>query len=252
MAHIAPSLANSHARKGGAMPSRQNRSMMILGLACAALLTPSGSALAQAPLDLWPPETMMKIKNRSTLNLKTVTQSGYTEVFFDSEIADAKWADSEPPYAVHTGDTIRIHGYLAMPSSGGPYPAIVIGHGHGGWATPEIARMFASFGYVTLAIDGPRVGGSTGGPEDQPQAWFSVEEVTNLPSPEVSFLYHYAYAGMRAITALDELSRRPGNPFRIDNTRFGVMGVSMGGMFTYLRQRHRRSCEGGRGDRRGR
>jgi cephalosporin-C deacetylase-like acetyl esterase len=199
------------------------------GLQCA-VVTP---ALAQAPLDLWPPATIAKIEDRSTLNLQVIPQGNYWEVFFDSEIGEAKWADSAPPYAVHTGDTIRIHGYLAMPSSVGPYPAIVIGHGHGGSGDPNLARAVAAFGYVALSIDGPRAGQSTGGPEDTEQAWISVEEAMNVPSPEVSFLYHYIYAGMRAITALDELSRFEGNPFRIDNTRFGVMGASMGGQFTY-------------------
>lgn len=38
---------------------------------------------------------------------------------------------------------------------------------------------------------------------------------------------------MRALTLLDYLSRRPFNPFRIDRTKFGVVGASMGGQFTY-------------------
>jgi len=49
----------------------------------------------------------------------------------------------------------------------------------------------------------------------------------------VSYLYQYAYAGMRALTLLDFLSRLPFNPFRIDRTTFGVIGASMGGQFTY-------------------
>ncbi len=126
----------------------------LIGLQCA-VVTP---ALAQAPLDLWPPATIAKIEDRSTLNLQVIPQGNYWEVFFDSEIGEAKWADSAPPYAVHTGDTIRIHGYLAMPSSGGPYPAIVVGHGHGGSGDPNLARAVAAFGYVALSIDGPRAG----------------------------------------------------------------------------------------------
>lgn len=55
----------------------------------------------------------------------------------------------------------------------------------------------------------------------------------NQPSPEVGFLYHYAYAGMRGLTLLDHLSRLPGNPIHIDRNRLGVLGASMGGQFTY-------------------
>jgi len=194
---------------------------------------PARAASAAAPLDLWTPEVIAKIRDRRTLAPQVIPRSGYLEVFYDSEVGDASWADSDPPYAVHSGDTIRIHGYLAAPPAGGPYPALVMGHGHGGHGDPDTARIIASFGYVVLSIDGPRAGLSTGGPQDTNQAWISVEKVTNEPSPEVGFLYHYAYAGMRGLTLLDQLSRLPGNPLRIDRTRFGVLGASMGGQFTY-------------------
>jgi dienelactone hydrolase len=194
---------------------------------------PAGAYAQSAPLDLWTAEVLEKIRDRSTLNLTVTPRDGYFDVFFDSEIGDADWADSGEPYAVHKGDTIRIHGYLAAPPVGGPYPALVIGHGHGGHGSADLARVVAAFGYVVLSIDGPRSGLSTGGPEDTNQAWISVEETMNVPAPQVSYLYHYAYAGMRAITALDALSRAPFNPLRIDRNRFGVLGASMGGQFTY-------------------
>ncbi len=185
------------------------------------------------PLDIWTPEVMQRIKDTSTLNLRLVPRIGYFEVFFDSEIGDAKWADSAPPYEVHTGDTIRIHGYLATPLIGGPYPGVVVGHGHGGHGSPELAIALSAFGYVAVSIDGPMAGQSTGGPRDTEQAWISVEEEINQPSPEVSYLYHYAYAGMRALTLLENLSRLPFNPLRIDRNNLGVLGASMGGQFTY-------------------
>jgi cephalosporin-C deacetylase-like acetyl esterase len=206
-----------------------------MALGCLAPLVLAPSALAQAPpLDLWTAPVMQKVKDRSTLGLQVVSQGTYFDVFYNSEVGDAKWADSGPPYEVHTGDTIRIHGYLAFPTSGpGPYPAIVVGHGHGGSGSPDLARAIAAFGYVALSIDGPRAGLSTGGPEDTEQAWISVEEVMNVPAPEVSYLYHYTYAGMRGITALDQLSRVSGNPFRIAAGQYGVLGASMGGQLTY-------------------
>ncbi len=55
----------------------------------------------------------------------------------------------------------------------------------------------------------------------------------NVPAPHVSYLYHYAYAGMRALTLFEKLSDVFANPFRIDQTRLGVIGASMGGQFTY-------------------
>jgi cephalosporin-C deacetylase-like acetyl esterase len=212
--------------------------LAILPLALAALL-PLDARPARAEghhgrlSDLWTPEVLAKVRDGATLNLEVIPRDGYSEVFFDSEIGDAKWADSEEPYAVHTGDTVRIHGYLASPAAGGPYPALVVGHGHGGHGDPDTARLIAGLGYVVLSIDGPRAGLSTGGPQDTEQAWISVEEEINRPSPEVGYLYHYAYAGMRALTLFQHLSAQPGNPFRIDGTRLGVVGASMGGQFTY-------------------
>jgi cephalosporin-C deacetylase-like acetyl esterase len=180
------------------------------------------------PYDIWTPEVMTRIRDQRTLGLKIIPRVGYFEIFYNSEVGTANWADSGPPYGLHTGDTIRIHGYLATPVFGGPYPAIVIGHGHGGSGSPELAIALAALGYVAFSIDGPRSGQSTGGPQDTEQAWVSVE-----PSANYSFLYHYAYAGMRALTVFESLSNIIFNPFRIDRNRLGVLGASMGGQFTY-------------------
>jgi cephalosporin-C deacetylase-like acetyl esterase len=196
------------------------------------LSSPSGRTFAQsAPLDLWSPDTLLTIRDKNTLNYSISARAGYFEVYFDSN-NNATWADGGPPYAIHTGGRIRIHGYLASPLAGGPYPAIVIGHGHHGHGSPEEAMLLAAFGYVALSIDGPGQGLSTG-PPDTNQGWISVEEIMNVPAPYVSYLYHYAYAGMRALTLFEKLSGLPLNPLRIDQTRLGVIGASMGGQFTY-------------------
>ena len=196
------------------------------------LSSPCGRTFAQSPpLDLWPPATQLAIRNQNTLNYSITARNGYFEVYFDSN-NNATWADADPPYAIHTGGHIRIHGYLASPLVGGPYPAIVIGHGHHGHGDPNEALLVAAFGYVALSIDGPGQGMSTG-PPDSNQGWISVEETMNVPAPYVSYLYHYAYAGMRALTLFEKLSGLPLNPLRIDRTRLGVIGASMGGQFTY-------------------
>ena len=177
------------------------------------------------PWDLWTPAVLAEIKDRSTLELLVTPRTGYAEITFTSN-ASANWFDAKAPYAEHRGEKIRIHGYLTTPSAGGPFPSLVIGHGHGGSADLAIAQYAASLGYVAFYIDGPGAGQSTG-PSDDNQAWISVDY-----GPQYGYLYHYAYAGMRALTALEELAGRAGNPYRIDTGRLGVFGASMGGMFT--------------------
>jgi cephalosporin-C deacetylase-like acetyl esterase len=223
-------------RRGSARVAGVHPSLLFRAAAAMVSLLASVSMAVPQPVPLgrlWTPERLQKIRDQSTLNLEIVPRSGYYEVFFDSEVGDAKWADSEPPYEVHTGGTIRIHGYLAAPAGPAARPALVIGHGHGGHGDPDLPRALATIGYGGLSIDGPRSGLSTGGPQDTEQAWISVEETANTPAPEVSFLYHWAYAGMRAITVLEALAAMPGNPYHIDPARLGVAGASMGGQFTY-------------------
>src|SRR5262249_56164554 len=163
---------------------------------------------------------------RRRVNSNSTAGTGSFEFSFDSK-KNARWADAVPPYAIHTGGQIRIHGYLASPMVGGPYPAIVIGHGHHGHGSREEAMLLASFGYVALSIDGPGQGLSTG-PPDTEQGWISVEKIMNVAAPYVGYQDHYAYAGMRALTLFEKLSGLFLNPFRIDGTRLGVIGASMG------------------------
>jgi hypothetical protein len=122
----------------------------ILCLLLLALLSSACSrAFAQsAPLDLWSSDTQLRIRDGSTLNYSITARIGYFEVYFDSN-NNATWADAVPPYAIHTGGQIRIHGYLASPMVGGPYPAIVIGHGHHGSGSPEEAMLLASHSQST-------------------------------------------------------------------------------------------------------
>ena len=209
-----------------------SRGSILCLLLLAFFSSPCGRTFAQRPtLDLWPSDTQLRIRDTSTLNYSITARIGYFEVYFDSN-NNATWADAVAPYAIHTGGKIRIHGYLASPIVGGPYPAIVIGHGHHGRGSAEEAMFLASLGYVALSIDGPGQGLSTG-PPDTEQGWISVEKTLNVPAPYVSYQYHYAYAGMRALTLFERLSGLFLNPFRIDRTRLGVIGASMGGQFTY-------------------
>ncbi len=191
------------------------------------------SAFAQRkipPYDLWNSQVLADIRNQTTLepqisSLSNILVKSY-DVYFTSN-RSASFFDATPPYAEHVGETITIHAYLAVPYTAGPHPALVIGHGHGGQADLNLAQLVALYGYVAIAIDGPQAGKSTGGPKDDNQAWISVDK-----GPEYGYLYHYAYAGMRALTLLQLLGNQPGNPYNIDANRLGVFGASMGGIFT--------------------
>jgi len=178
------------------------------------------------PYDMWTDDVLSAIRDRSTLKVSIVPNLGYSDVFFTSN-PSADWYESSLPYNVHHGEKISIHAFLAAPLFGGPYPALVIGHGHGGHADRDLTLAIAALGYVAFYIDGPQAGQSTGGPHDDNQAWISVDS-----GPQYGYLYHYAYAGMRALTVLETLADLPGNPYRIDAQKLGVLGASMGGIFT--------------------
>jgi dienelactone hydrolase len=196
-----------------------------VSLICLFLFVPAAVNAATAPpYDLWTPAVMNQIRDRSTLDVSISQHVTYADVFFTSN-PSADWFDATSPYAEHKGEKIRIHAILASPLIGGPYPAIVIGHGHGGHADANLTQLVASLGYVALSIDGPRAGQSTGGPADENQAWISVDK-----GPQYGYLYHYAWAGMRALTLLEHLATLPANPYRIDTGKFAVIGASMGGI----------------------
>ncbi len=165
---------------------------------------------------------------------------GYADIFFTSN-PSADWFDAAPPYAEHQGGKIRIHAILASPLVGGPYPAIVIGHGHHGHADGNLALLVASLGYVALAIDGPEAGQSTGGPEDENQAWISVDK-----GPQYSYLYHYAYAGMRALTLLERLASYTGEPLPHRHEQVRRAGRLDGRNPRHLHERRGRPAEVGR------
>lgn len=204
-----------------------------LGLAflCAcSFLAPLRAQSKIPPYDLWNSQVLADIKNQSSLqiDLRSSTLPLLDDVYFVSN-PSASYFDDTFPYQEQTGQKITIHAYLAVPPLGaGPFPALVVGHGHGGQADPNLAALIATlYGYVVLAIDGPQAGKSTGGPHDSNQAWISVDN-----GPNRGYLYHYAYAGMRALTVLEALAAQPGNPFKIDASKLGVFGASMGGIFT--------------------
>jgi len=189
------------------------------------------SAFAQKaipPYDLWTEQVMTQIRDKSTLDSSVEPKVGYAEVYFTSN-PSANFFDAKEPYAEHPNEKIRIHGYLVYPLVGGTFPAVVFNHGRGGHADLGLAQVVASLGVVALAIDGPQAGKSTGGPVDDIQAWISVDK-----GAQYGYLYHYAYAGMRALTLLESLAEQSGNPYKIDATKLGAIGVSSGAIATSI------------------
>ena len=118
------------------------------------------------------------------------------------------------------GEPVRLVGYMARPSTAGPYSAVVLLHGCGGFHSSMIswADRLARLGYAALAVDtfGPR------GIDDH-CAGLSMDQVED------------AYAALRFLTA---------KPF-VRASHVAVMGFSMGGLSVltalekgFMEQRH--------------
>lgn len=114
----------------------------------------------------------------------------------------------------------RLEGHLWYPTEGGPYPLLIHSHGftsdHRNGA--YLAEHLASHGFVVAAVNHPLTHwGAPGGPR--------VADVVNQPG-DVSFLIDRLVA--RSADAGDVLAAT------IDETRIGVLGVSLGGLTATL------------------
>lgn len=100
--------------------------------------------------------------------------------------------------------TQKLLGYLAKPDGVGPFPAVVVLHGCGGFSPLVfvMADTLKSWGYAALAIDSL-------GPRGRANACLSGEPDQPLD----------AYAGLNFLAAQDF----------VDSDRIGVLGYSMGG-----------------------
>lgn len=165
------------------------------------------------PPDIWnlkaiitdPLEVQVRSERSADFNGVTLLER---EVTFRSE----RWRGKE----------IRIAAHVAMPAGEAKLPALIIGHGHGGAGSMDMARGYAAAHHlIAVSIDGPGQGDSSG-PRDCMGNWLDV-----LNDPRDSYLYHYAVAGMRAVTYVSRLPE-------CDPNRLGVTGGSMGGIMTLL------------------
>ncbi len=158
----------------------------------------------------------IKSESASRLQPGPASVAQYDETFVD---------ESRPTQAngEYPGDTSRrMEGTVWYPEDdpSGPYPLIVYSHGFS--STKEegayLTQQLATLGYVVVAVNYPLTNyHAPGGP--------NVRDVVNQPA-DVSFL----------IDTLVEQSRTAGHVLTglIDDSRIGVVGLSLGGMTTEL------------------
>jgi dienelactone hydrolase len=118
----------------------------------------------------------------------------------------------------------RVPGILLKNSSEGRHPAVIVCHGTGGMKESEVSylKKFAAKGFVAVAIDG-RYHGERGNPIEYNNAIARAFE----KGGEHPFYYDTVWDLMRLV---DYLSTRPD----VDPSRIGLMGISKGGIETYL------------------
>ncbi|HUY99845.1 MAG TPA: alpha/beta fold hydrolase [Thermomicrobiaceae bacterium] len=112
----------------------------------------------------------------------------------------------------YRSEGLRITGLMAVPNGSGPFPAVIVNHGHfafndygPGWDTIREVRYLASHGYVAVAPDYRNYAGSDQG--------------------DYTFVPGYVYDVRNLILALQQLPEVRGD-------RIGMLGHSMGAGIT--------------------
>ena len=112
------------------------------------------------------------------------------------------------------GEPVRLVGYLARPPEEGPFPAVVLMHGCGGFHSSMIswADRLSRFGYAALAVDsyGPRgieqlcSGGLF--PEQAADAYAALRYLASRPFVRTSHvaLMGFSRGGESVLTALEK------------------------------------------------
>jgi dienelactone hydrolase len=121
--------------------------------------------------------------------------------------------------------TARVPGVSLKLPGDGRRPAVIVLHGTGDRKESMIPLLeaLADRGFLAVATDGRHHGERAKGPGDYPQAILQAYR-TGRGHP---FLYDTAWDAMRLV---DYLQSRPD----VDGARIGMMGISKGGMETYL------------------
>ncbi len=130
------------------------------------------------------------------------------------------------PYEAMMAETVNIHGhrddlidaYLARPMGSGPYPGVVVIHHMPGWdeATKEIARKFATHGYVAISPNLHFREGK-GTPEENSA---SVKAAGGMPDDRTMGDVKGAIAYLRTLPYI--------------NGKVGIIGYCSGGRQVYL------------------
>jgi cephalosporin-C deacetylase len=117
----------------------------------------------------------------------------------------------------------RICGWLLVPQSAMPLPALVFYHGYGGSKGTVFDHLpWVLQGFVVLAVDVRGQSGESTDPGEYPGGHVKGWMTKGITDPE-----HYYYRGafMDCVRALDVLAGRP----EVDMRRVGIAGTSQGG-----------------------
>ena len=120
---------------------------------------------------------------------------------------------------------IRIRGLLARPVREGRRPVVLVAHGLGAHAEPDVVVDIArNLDVVALALSAPGLGGSEGRGVtfDDPRPLFDT-----VPDVRGSWVYAYTFALLRAITVVQALPD-------VDPRAVVLNGTSMGGIASLL------------------
>jgi dienelactone hydrolase len=111
------------------------------------------------------------------------------------------------------GEPARLIGYMARPPGPGPFPAVVLLHGCGGFHSSMVswADRLSRFGFVALAVDsfGPRgidEQCSGGFPEQVTDAYAALRQLATRPFVKASHvaLMGFSQGGLSVLTALEK------------------------------------------------
>ena len=138
------------------------------------------------------------------------------------------------------GRPVRLVGYLARPPGSGPFPAVVLVHGCGGFHSNMIswADRLLRFGYVALAVDsfGPRGldedCNGAGFPYQVPDSYVALRYLSTQPYVRASHVavMGFSQGGWSVLAALEKegVERRSQEKFRAGIALYPVCQFSTG------------------------